>query len=95
MTRILLVTESAYPAPDGTSGTLKALVDRLVDLFYDRMETLPIFAYYSYQQPGFGEGIQASYDRSWAASLTLMLVVMVLFGLARVLASVLKPKGLK
>lgn len=63
--------------------------------FSDRMETLPIFAYYSYQQPGFGEGIQASYDRSWAASLTLMLVVMVLFGLARVLASVLKPKGLK
>ncbi|WP_300389731.1 glycosyltransferase [uncultured Nocardioides sp.] len=31
MTRILLVTESAFPAPDGTSGTLKALVDRLVD----------------------------------------------------------------
>ncbi len=63
--------------------------------FSDRMETLPIFAYYSYQQPGFGEGIQASYDRSWAASLTLMLVVMILFGLARVLANVLKPKGLK
>lgn len=63
--------------------------------FSDRMATLPIFAYYSYQQPGFGDGIQASYDRSWAASLTLMLVVMILFGLARVLANVLKPKGLK
>lgn len=31
MTRILLVTESAFPAVDGTSGTLKTLVDRLVD----------------------------------------------------------------
>ena len=35
MTRILLVTESAFPGPDGTSGTLKALVDRLVDTARD------------------------------------------------------------
>ncbi len=63
--------------------------------FSDRMQTLPIFAYYSYQQPGFGAGIQASYDRSWTASLVLMLVVMILFALARVLTNVLKPKGLR
>ncbi len=64
--------------------------------FADRMETLPILAYYQYQQPGAGAAaIQASYDRSWAASLTLMLIVMALFGLARILANALKPKGLK
>ncbi|WP_370324636.1 phosphate ABC transporter permease PstA [Euzebya sp.] len=62
--------------------------------FAGRMETLPIFAYYQYQNPQVSD-IQASYDRSWAASLLLMLIVMLLFGLARVLARVLRPKGSK
>ena len=63
--------------------------------FSGRMESLPIFAFYNYVQPQFGEGREASIDRAWAASLVLMVMVMVLFGLARIMANALKPKGLK
>lgn len=61
--------------------------------FSGRMTTLPVFTYYSYAQPGVPP--QYGYDRAWAAALTLMVIVAVLFTLARVLAAVLKPKGLR
>ena len=61
--------------------------------FDGRMTTLPVFTYYQYVQPGLPP--EAGQDRSWAAALTLVLIVMVLFSIARILSTVLKPKGLK
>jgi len=61
--------------------------------FDGRMTTLPVFTYYQYVQPGLPP--EAGQDRSWAAALTLVLIVMVLFSLARILSTALKPKGLK
>jgi len=61
--------------------------------FDGRMTTLPVFTYYQYVQPGLPP--EAGQDRSWTAALTLMIIVGVLFSLARVLSSALKPKGLK
>ena len=61
--------------------------------FDGRMTTLPVFTYYQYVQPGLPP--EAGQDRSWAAALTLVLIVMVLFTLARIVSIALKPKGLK
>ena len=61
--------------------------------FSGRMTTLPVYTYRSYKFPS--QPTEAFIDRAWAAALTLVVVVAVLFTLARVLASVLKPKGLK
>lgn len=61
--------------------------------FDGRMTTLPVFTYYQYQQPGVPP--EAGHDRAWAAAFTLILIVMVLFTVARILSSVLKPKGLR
>ena len=61
--------------------------------FDGRMTTLPVFTYYQYVQPGLPP--EAGQDRAWTAALTLMIIVGVLFSLARVLSSALKPKGLK
>lgn len=61
--------------------------------FDGRMTTLPVFTYYQYVQPGLPP--EAGQDRAWTAALTLMIIVGVLFSLARVLSTVLKPKGLK
>ncbi len=61
--------------------------------FDGRMTTLPVFTYYQYVQPGLPP--EAGQDRAWAAALTLVLIVMVLFTLARILSTALKPKGLK
>lgn len=61
--------------------------------FSGRMTTLPVFTYRSYKFPS--QPSQAFIDRAWAAALTLVVIVAVLFSLARVLAAVLKPKGLK
>ncbi|MEP1126450.1 MAG: phosphate ABC transporter permease PstA [Ilumatobacter sp.] len=58
-----------------------------------RMATLPVFSYNSYKFPTLPP--QASIDRAWAAALTLVLIVMVLFSIARILSTILKPKGLK
>ena len=58
-----------------------------------RMATLPVFSYNSYKFPTLP--VEASIDRAWAAALTLVLLVVILFSLARILSSVLKPKGLK
>jgi ABC-type phosphate transport system permease subunit len=38
---------------------------------------------------------EAGQDRAWTAALTLMIIVAVLFSLARILSTALKPKGLK
>jgi phosphate transport system permease protein len=60
------------------------------NLFSGRMETLPVFTYYSYRQPGVPPS--ASIDRAWAAALTLMLLVMILNLIARLIARALAPK---
>jgi len=58
-----------------------------------RMTTLPVFAFYNYAQPGVPP--QNGLDRAWAAALTLIIVVAILFTVARILAKILKPKGLR
>jgi len=58
-----------------------------------RMATLPVFSYNSYKFPTLPA--EASQDRAWAAALTLVVIVGLLFTIARILSSVLKPKGLK
>jgi len=60
------------------------------NLFSGRMETLPVFTYYSYKQPGVPPS--AAIDRAWAAALTLMLLVMLLNLIARLIARALAPK---
>ncbi len=61
--------------------------------FDGRMTTLPVYTYYQYLQPGVPP--EAGQERAWTAALTLMLIVMALFTLARILSTVLKPKGLR
>jgi phosphate transport system permease protein len=61
--------------------------------FSGRMATLPVFTYNSYAFPTLPR--EASVDRAWAAALTLVLIVVVLFSIARILSSILKPKGLR
>ena len=58
-----------------------------------RMATLPVFTYNSYAFPTLPR--DASLDRAWASALTLVIIVAVLFTGARILSSILKPKGLK
>ena len=64
-----------------------------VNPFDGRMTSLPVFTYYQYVQPGIPT--EAGVERAWAAALMLVLIVAALFVLARVLANVLKPKGLR
>ena len=61
--------------------------------FEGRMTTLPVYTYYQYVQPGIPP--EAGQERAWSAALTLVIIVMILFSVARVLATVLKPKGLR
>lgn len=61
--------------------------------FSGRMTTLPVFTYNSYKFPTLPP--EASIDRAWAAALTLVVIVAILFTIARILAGVLKPKGLR
>ena len=58
-----------------------------------RMATLPVFTYNSYKFPTLPP--EASIDRAWTAALTLVIIVVVLFAIARILSPVLKPKGLR
>ena len=60
--------------------------------FSGRMTTLPVSTYYSYAQPGVPP--ENGIDRAWAAALTLIIIVAILFTVARILAKLLKPKGL-
>ena len=61
-----------------------------VNLFGERMMTLPVFIYYSYMQPGvppeFGQ------ERAWGAALVLIAIVMALNLLARLLGRLFSPK---
>lgn len=67
--------------------------DTNLNPFSGRMTTLPVYTYYQYTQPGVPP--EAGQDRAWAAALTLIIIVAILFTAARVLASILKPKGLR
>ncbi len=58
-----------------------------------RMTTLPVYTYQAYKFPTLPPS--ASIDRAWAAALTLVIIVAVLFTTARILSSILKPQGLK
>ena len=61
-----------------------------LNLFGDRMMTLPVFIYYSYMQPGvppeFGQA------RAWGAALVLIVIVMALNLLARAIGRHFAPK---
>ena len=61
-----------------------------LNLFGERMMTLPVFIYYSYMQPGvpaeFGQA------RAWGAALVLIVIVMALNLLARLLGRLFSPK---
>jgi phosphate transport system permease protein len=53
------------------------------DPFNGRMQNLAVYAYNEYRSPGVTK--QASYDKAWAAALTLIAIVMVLNVAARLL----------
>jgi phosphate transport system permease protein len=58
------------------------VVDSLnTDPFSGRMQNLAVYAYNEYRSPGVMK--QASYDRAWAAALTLIAIVMILNVIAR------------
>jgi phosphate transport system permease protein len=58
------------------------VVDSLnTDPFAGRMQNLAVYAYNEYRSPGVMK--QASYDRAWAAALTLIAIVMILNVIAR------------
>jgi len=61
-----------------------------LNLFGERMMTLPVFIYYSYTQPGVPS--QYGVDRAWGAALVLIVIVMTLNLLARLLGRLLSPK---
>jgi phosphate transport system permease protein len=62
-----------------------------LNLFAERMMTLPVFIYYSYTQPGvpaeFGQ------ERAWGAALVLIVIVMSLNLLARLVGRWLSPSS--
>jgi phosphate transport system permease protein len=62
-----------------------------LNLFAERMMTLPVFIYYSYTQPGvpaeFGQ------ERAWGAALVLIVIVMSLNLLARLVGRWLSPQS--
>ena len=62
-----------------------------MNLFGQRMMTLPVYIYYSYTQPG----VPASYGqaRAWGAALVLIALVMALNLIARLLGRLLAPKS--
>jgi phosphate transport system permease protein len=61
-----------------------------MNLFSERMMTLPVYIYYSYTQPGvpaeFGQ------ERAWGAALVLIVIVMALNLLARAVGRYFAPK---
>ncbi|MCB0995034.1 MAG: phosphate ABC transporter permease PstA [Acidimicrobiales bacterium] len=58
-----------------------------------RMTTLPVMAYYGYQSPGLPP--EAGYQRGWTAAFVLVMIVAILFVIARLIAKLLQPKGLR
>lgn len=67
--------------------------DTNLNPFSGRMTSLPVMSYYGYAAPGFPP--EAGYDRGWSAALILILMVLVIFSLSRILARILRPKGLR
>ena len=59
--------------------------------FEGRMATLPVFAFYSFTQPGANP--EPSVDRAWTAALVLMIIVLGLNLAARIIAKRFAPKG--
>jgi phosphate transport system permease protein len=59
--------------------------------FDGRMATLPVFAFYSFTQPGARP--DPSIDRAWTAALVLMIIVLGLNLAARLIAKRFAPKG--
>jgi len=60
------------------------------DLFKNQMMSLPVYLYTQFQNPGV---VVAPYiERSWAAALTLILIVMALNLIARLIARIFSPK---
>lgn len=65
-----------------------------MNLFNERMTTLPVYIYYSFTQPGvapFGESQAPGIARAWGAALVLIVIVMVLNLLARVVGKIFAP----
>jgi phosphate transport system permease protein len=58
--------------------------------FSGRMQNLAVYAYNEYRSPGVMK--QASYDRAWAAALTLIVIVMILNVIARLVYRRYKPE---
>lgn len=56
----------------------------------DRMQSLPVFVYYSYVSQG--TDFQPYIDRAWAGALTLIAIVMILNLTARLVARIFAPK---
>ena len=69
----------------GRSASLNA------DPFNGSMQTLPVFAFYSFFTPGVNP--QFDLDRAWAAALVLMIIVLLLNLVARLIAKFFAPKG--
>jgi len=60
------------------------------DLFKNQMMSLPVFLYTQFQNPGVV--VEPYIQRSWAAALTLILIVMALNLIARLVAKIFSPK---
>ncbi|HEY6637215.1 MAG TPA: phosphate ABC transporter permease PstA [Solirubrobacterales bacterium] len=61
-----------------TTGVIDSVNSNPLD---GRMQNLAVYAYSEYKDPGVD--VQASYDKAWAAALTLIAIVMILSLLAR------------
>ena len=61
-----------------------------LNLFGERMMTLPVFIYYSFTQPGVPS--EYGVDRAWGAALALIVIVMALNLIARLLGRLFSPK---
>jgi phosphate transport system permease protein len=68
----------------GTTASLNT------DPFNGRMATLPVYAFYSFFQPGAQP--QFSIDRAWTAALVLMLIVLILSAVARLISRLFAPQ---
>ncbi|PSK97567.1 phosphate ABC transporter membrane protein 2 (PhoT family) [Haloactinopolyspora alba] len=60
--------------------------------FSDWMMSLPAYVYSSAMRPLSGSEPQPSFDRAWAAALTLVIIVMALNLIARLIARIFAPK---
>ena len=68
-------------------GTSKSLN---LSPFEGRMETLPVYTFYSFTQPGVPP--EAGLERGWSAALVLMIIVLALNAVARLISRVFAPK---